>query len=232
MKREDICCFDAEADLSIIDRNLPHWSQSGTLCFVTWRAADSLPSDVLERLDLQIADELRRHDLDPFRDWKSELAKRDSTQRGRVQWDLFATRDRFLDQGYGRCLLAAPACSEIVEKSLLHFDEDRYFLTDAVVMPNHVHFLAAFANQDTFLKQCAEWKRFMAREIHKVVGQRGDYWQVDQFDHLIRTPDQFKHYRRYIAENPIKAHLPSGSYRHYQKQLDSLSPRSQASPQA
>jgi len=218
MKREDIYCFDANAELGIVNRNLPHWSQSGTLCFVSWRAADSLPSLVLERLDNQIADQLRKHHLSPL-DWKEELIKHDAIQRGRVHWDLFELRDRFLDQGHGQCLLAQHKCSEIVERGLRYFDEDRYFLTDMVVMPNHVHFIAAFRNQDTFLKQCAEWKRFMARDIHKVVGQRGNYWQVDQFDHLIRSLAQFEHYRRYISENPIKAKLAPGTYRHFQKPL-------------
>ena len=107
----------------------------------------------------------------------------------------------------------------IVEDGLRKFDEDRYFMTDLVVMPNHVHFIAAFRDEESFLKQCTDWKRYMARQINRAVGRKGDYWQVDQFDHLIRSPEQFDHYRLYIAENPVQASLAASQFRHYQKVL-------------
>ena len=219
MKKDEIGFFDPKADFSILERALPHWSQAGTVCFVTWRLNDSLPVSVLERLDREIEETLASEGLDHHSDWKSDLAQRDVTARGRVQWKLFAIRDRFLDEGHGRCLLARKNFSKIVEASLKRFDEDRYFLTDAVIMPNHVHFLAAFANEASMLKQCAEWKRFTGRAINKPIGDEGKFWQVDQFDHLIRSPEQFEHYRRYIAENPIKAHLSKMQFRHFAKQL-------------
>lgn len=219
MKRDDIGFFDPQAEWLVVERGLPHWAQAGTLCFVTWRAADSLPEAVWARLDRKIAELLRGEGLDPDGDWKRQLANRDAKRRGRVQWALFDTRDRFLDQGHGACMLARPACSQIVENSLKKFDEDRYFLTDAVVMPNHVHFIAAFRDEAAFLKQNTEWKRYTARAINQHVGRSGEYWQVDQFDHLIRSPEQFDHYRRYVADNPKRAKLSAGCFRHYQKQL-------------
>jgi len=132
---------------------------------------------------------------------------------------LFATRDRFLDQGFGACKLSDPRCSRIVLDSLCKFDTERYFLTDAVVMPNHVHFLCAFADEEKFLSQCTEWKRYTGRQINRLLSRSGEFWQVDQYDHLIRSPEQFEHYRRYIANNPVNARLPSGSFLHFQKPL-------------
>ena len=41
--------FDPEADVQIVERRLPHWSQAGAVCFLTWRTIDSLPKDVLDR---------------------------------------------------------------------------------------------------------------------------------------------------------------------------------------
>ncbi len=218
MLQSDIDFFDCNSEWFVVERKLPHWVQAGAVCFVTWRVADSLPLKVLNELDRQIAELLRSNDLDDMGDWKHELRRRDPTQRGRIQWNLFAIRDRFLDAGYGDCLLALPNCSRIVLDGLCKFDEDRYFLTDLVIMPNHVHFMAAFRDEQEFLKQCTDWKRYMAREINRLIGRRGDFWQVDQFDHLIRSPDQFDHYRRYIANNPSQAKLPEDRFRHYQKQ--------------
>ncbi len=220
MLQSDIDFFDCKSDCFVVERKLPHWIQAGAICFVTWRAADSLPAKVLNELDRQIAEALQANNLDATGNWKQELRRRDSIQRGRIQWRLFAIRDRFLDAGHGACLLALQNCSKIVLDGLCKFDEDRYFLTDVVVMPNHVHFMAAFRDEEEFLKQCTDWKRFMAREINRSVGRSGDFWQVDQFDHLIRSPDQFDHYRRYIANNPSQAKLPADQFRHYQKQLD------------
>ena len=178
-----------------------------------------MPKAALARLDWEIAEFLRSEGLDAKGDWRRELLKRDDKTRGRIQWKLFATRDRFLDQGRGDCLLARPELSQIVEDSLRNFDEDRYFLTDAVIMPNHVHFIAAFKDEPALLKQNTEWKRFTARSINRSTGRRGEFWQLDQFDHLIRSPEQFEHYRRYIANNPKQANLRAGQFRHYQKEL-------------
>jgi REP-associated tyrosine transposase len=115
--------------------------------------------------------------------------------------------------------LARPELSYIVAQSLLHFDGERYDLTDFVVMPNHVHLLVAFRGEDMLLKQCRSWKRFTSRQIQDVLGRRGPFWQVEQFDHLVRSEEEFKQYREYIADNPRKARLRSGTYRVYSKTL-------------
>jgi hypothetical protein len=38
---------------------------------------------------------------------------------------------------------------------------------------------------------------------------------VEQFDRLVRGPDRFEGYRRYIAANPERARLRPGEFRHY-----------------
>jgi putative transposase len=219
VEKADITFFDPKADWTVVERGLPHWSQAGCVCFVTWRLNDSLPANVLERLDREITTLLKDEGLAPSSDWKQQLALQSSKRRGEIQWKLFTTRDKFLDQGFGACHLTDPRCSMIVLDSLKKFDMERYYLTDAVVMPNHVHFMCAFADEERFLKQCTEWKRFTGRQINRTLVLNGEFWQVDQFDHLIRSPEQFEHYRRYIAKNPVEAKLPLGSYLHFQKQL-------------
>jgi len=219
MKKEDISFFDGNADYSVVDRNLPHWSQAGTLCFITWRLADSLPAEVLQRLDCDIAKILSAENLPALGNWKLELQQRNNIARRRVHEKLFAVRDKYLDAGYGQCLLRKPQHSSTVIKSLRNFDEQRYFLTDAVVMPNHCHFIVAFDSEEAMLKQCMEWKRYTARKINSAEGIKGEFWQVDQFDHLIRCEEHFEHYRRYIENNPDNAGLPSNQYAHFKKDL-------------
>jgi type I restriction enzyme R subunit len=59
----------------------------------------------------------------------------------------------------------------------------------------------------------------MAREINRLIGSRDRFWQRDAFDHLLRHEDQFHYLRRYIAENPMKAHLPPRHFVLYQTPL-------------
>jgi putative transposase len=60
--------FDPNQNFATIERRLPHWSQAGTVSFITWRTWDSIPKKVL---DLWLADRndwLRRHGIDPKTD--------------------------------------------------------------------------------------------------------------------------------------------------------------------
>src|SRR5262249_17483723 len=107
----------------------------------------------------------------------------------------------------------------LVATSLHHFDGERYVLLDFVVMPNHVHILVSFPDEEAMLAQCESWKHFTATQINRRLKQRGRFWQQDAFDHLVRSGEQFEYLRCYIAENPKKAGLRSGEYAHYSKQL-------------
>jgi putative transposase len=215
----DFQFFDPKQEVTIGFKNLPHWAQAGTLTFVTWPTADSLPRAALERFKAQRAELIRGFGLNPDGDWKSELAKQTPAKRGRVQWALFDIWDKHLDAGAGACLLARRELSQTVADSLHYFDERRYLLTDFVVMPNHVHVLAAFPDEDSMLNQCSSWKRFTARQINAAIGRRGEFWQVEHYDHLVRSVEQLEHYRRYIAENPRRAGLAAGQFTWYSKDL-------------
>ncbi len=217
----DFQFFDPKQPVAIGEKSLPHWAQAGTLTFITWRTADSLPAVVLKRFAVQRAELVRSFGLDPETDWRRQLAERAPAERGRVQWALFEAWDKHLDAGAGECILARPDLSRIIADSLHYFDQGRYVLTDFVVMPNHVHVLAAFPDEDAMLSQCTSWKRFTARKIHEVMGRNGEFWQVEQFDHLVRSAEQFEHFRRCIAENPQRARLAAGQFILFSKDLGS-----------
>ena len=110
--------------------------------------------------------------------------------------------------------------------SLQHFDGDRYELTDFVVMPNHVHVLVAFPDEESLLKQSESLKHFTATKINRLIGSSGRYWEQDGFDHLLRSDVQFEYLRNYIANNPIKARLKPGEFLHFSKDLKSTEGKS------
>jgi putative transposase len=212
--------FDPKAEFAIVERKLPHWAQAGTLCFITWRTADSIPRSILNRWHADREVWLRKHEIDPRNpDWKSCFFELETGLQGEFV-RMFSNRwHQHLDRCHGECVLRQPALSQIVADSLQKFDGDRYELTDFVVMPNHIHLIAAFADVEGMLAQCESWKQYTARQINRQLEQSGTFWQQDGFDHLIRSEEQFHSFHKYIAENGAKAKLPVDADRHFSKSL-------------
>jgi putative transposase len=229
ISNRDLQFFDPSADHTVVWKNLPHFAQAGTLCFITWRTADSLPASAVEKLSMEREVMLQQHGIHPTGSWRESLAALKPEIRGKVHWSLFKAWDQVLDHACGACVLKRPELARIVMDSLLHFDNDRYLLTDAVIMPNHVHLIAAFRDEVSLLKQCKSWKHFTATQINRVLwnegpadgaaGLRGktEFWQPEQFDHLIRSEADFVRYRQYIVDNPEAAKLKSDESLHYSR---------------
>ena len=200
--------FDPRAEVSVFERRLPHWMQAGVLCFITWRMNDSIPPDVLDRWRDERRQWLRLHGINPVdTNWRQRLQELSRESREEFFSHFSRRWHDELDSGHGECVLKSPILSKIVADSLLTFDGDRYDLTDFVVMPNHVHLLAAFRDEDSMLTQCENWKHFQAVQINRTTGSSGRFWQQDGFDHLVRSQSQFEHFRRYIADNPRKGRV-------------------------
>lgn len=209
--------FDPHDEYFVVQRrDLPHWTQAGAIVFITWRTWDSLPGPVLKRWVQERERWLRTHHIEPENDnWRQRV--RDLPNAAQYEFrKLVADRwESALDECHGECVLRRPELAKIVADSLHHFDGDRYILSDFVVMPNHVHLLAAFPTTDAMLTQCDSWKHFTAVQINRSLGHKGRFWQVEDFDHLVRSEDQFLHYRQYIADNPRRADLRAGEFVHY-----------------
>jgi REP-associated tyrosine transposase len=212
--------FDSSADTLVVERRLPHWSQAGAVCFITWRTHDSLPKTVLDRWFDDRDRWLRAQAVDPDKpDWRQALRQLD---RGIVQKFLSVFWNRWhdaLDECQGACVLRQPELAGIIADSLHYFDGQRYLLLDFVVMPNHVHLLAAFPEEKAMLSQCESWKHYTATQINRHLRQKDRFWQQDGFDHLVRSEDQFQYLRRYIAVNPDRAGLRPGDVIHFTRQL-------------
>ena len=212
--------FDPQQDVQVVIRSLPHWSQTGTISFITWRTGDSIPLSVYHRWLAERRRFLQRLHVDPDADdWKQQFERIEPLLRNGFRRIMTNRWNRQLDTCYGECVLGRSELSKIVADSLLHFDGERYELTDFVVMPNHVHLLAAFPNEESMLLQCESWKRFTATKINRLLQRKGRFWQADGFDHLVRTTEQFEYLRAYIADNPRRARLSAGQYVHYSKHL-------------
>ena len=192
---------------------MPHWYQPGVTYFVTWRTADSMPDDVAELWYRRRDDWLRTHCINPTNPgWKTQF---DSLPQN-LQLEFHRTFSTeylsLLDRGWGECVLRHRLLAEEVAASLQHFDGQRYWLGDFVVMPNHVHLLVCLLGNTDIEKQCYSWKKFSAGKINTALSRQGRFWQEESFDHLVRSPAQFDAFRSYIVSNGECAGLDAASY--------------------
>ena len=111
-------------------RNLPHWRRDGSIYWVTFRLADSLPQTKLIQL---------RAERDA---WLAQNPEPWSLDQQHDHEALFGERvQQWLDAGYGSCVLARSDIRGEVRECLTRFEGDRLHLHAAVIMPNHVHAL-------------------------------------------------------------------------------------------
>ncbi len=217
----EIGVFDKRQSVAMLDRRLPHWSQAGTISFITFRAWDSMPEPVVMRWLEERDAFLMAAGIDPSAaNWQAKLGLLSLDKQTEFHKLLSQSWNEQLDTCHGACVLKRPEFSAIVADSLCYFDEQRYLLTDFVVMPNHVHVLVAFDDETAMLAQCESWKHFTATKINRMLGRKGRFWQQDGFDHLVRSVDQFEYLRKYLSDNPVRARLSPGEFRHLSKDLN------------
>ena len=185
--------FDPKAPVGFLrSGKLPHWRQDGVTYFVTWRTEDSMPK---ERVDTWFAER---------ESWLKQHPEPWDTKTEEEYYRLFPDRwEKWLDEHHGECLLARPDLRKIVEDVLRHDDGVTYRLKDFVVMPNHVHVLVTPLGKNTLSEAVQEWKSVSAHRINKALGRKGEFWQKEYFDHIVRSAEQREKFKRYIQNNPL-----------------------------
>ncbi len=175
---------------SYTKHNLPHWGQSNVIVFVTFRLADSLPAELVEKWRIERTRWTEEHP----QPWNASDIQEYS--------QLFSRRrEESLDAGHGECFLAESQCREIVGLALEYFNGERYSLHSYVIMPNHVHVLMELHESGGLQKIIKNWKSYTAREINRARGRSGAVWQRDYYDRLVRNEDHYKRCILYIRKN-------------------------------
>jgi putative transposase len=193
--------FNPYADIRHTENRLPHWQQNGAAYFVTFRLADSVPISLRNEWENERDGWLRVHP-EPW----SDETEREYHQR------FSGAIERCLDTGHGSCLLRLTECGQIVAETLHHFEGDRVAMISFVVMPNHVHALFVQNADWPLEKLIHSWKRFITRQINKLLERQGSFWQRDYFDRLVRDEKHLANCIRYIRRNPEKANLSSNEF--------------------
>lgn len=195
--------FRPHDELHIHRGNLPHWRQAHVTYFVTTRLSDSMPQEKLHEWQHRREAWLDAHGLQKPGDIHTlpEDQQHEFHATFTMQWR------QWLDAGDGECLLRRQDVRDILVNRLTSEPS----LDAWVVMPNHLHALAAPEGQ-TLGDVLQSWKGGSAFEINRLLGRSGMLWQKEPYDHIVRSEAQFQRYRRYIAENPIRAGLLPHEY--------------------
>ena len=116
--------------------------------------------------------------------------------------------------------------ADAVAESLHRLDGDAYTLDCFSIMSNHVHVVfrpllsAAELHQElpedghpVFVSEHPSLSRIMhslkgrsARECNLILSRRGEFWEHESFDHVIRE-GKFSKTIKYVLNNPVKAGL-------------------------
>lgn len=166
---------------------LPHFDLENRTQFVTWRQADSVPSEVLK-------------------EWARELASLDDPARKK---EMASRIERFCDAGRGSCVLGNPRTARVVQETLFRSHGIDFDLLAWTVMPNHVHILLRQSRGKSIGEIVRTLKGFSSNRLNKIRGAAGRLWQPDYFDTLIRDGDHFDRVVAYIEWNAAKAGLCS-----------------------
>ena len=200
-----------EKPVTMYFRHLPHWRQDGATYFVTFRLADSIPANKRRELRLIRAEWVTRHfaGLEPPTNFEA-------VGKHRAAWKeltrLTMKKVEFwLDQGMGECWLRRPDLAEKVAAALEFFDGERYELGAYVVMPNHVHLLVRPLAGQALEAILHSRKLKMTRDINEAVGRKGQLWQQESFDRIVRDTEHLYHCAQYIGGNARKAGLSVAS---------------------
>lgn len=181
---------------------LPHLKVEGGTYWVTFHLADSLPQEVLQRIEEERKDFEKQQQGNPQIDAK-ELAK---------QWQrLYSKRiQAFLDAGHGACWLRREDIGGLVASAIRHFEGARYDLHAWVVMPNHVHVMTTPHEAWTLSSILHSWKSYTATQANRILGRVGKpFWQRESYDHLVRNDEEFYRICEYTINNPVAAGLCS-----------------------
>ena len=164
---------------------LPHFDTSDLWQSITYRLADSMPRDVVSRMERELKD----------------LPDDERTNRRRQRIE------KWIDQGHGSCLLKNDVVATVILATWQKFAGLRYDLGTWVIMPNHVHVLIRVNPGLTLKTIVGSWKSYTAKEAMRLTGASAPIWWPDYWDRYIRDEAHWDTIVRYIEDNPVVAGL-------------------------
>jgi REP element-mobilizing transposase RayT len=119
----------------------------------------------------------------------------------------------FLTWGCKKGEVLTPGERTITLKALQYWDDRKWTLYAAVIMPDHVHCLVQplalpeFEGVYDLSEIIHSVKSFSVHQINRKRGNRGSIWQDERFDRIVRDEMEFLEKWQYLMNNPQKQEL-------------------------
>jgi len=187
---------------TVYRRNLPHYQPYGAVLFFTYRLAGSLPRRVLDSLKEERKREERRLRLSGIESTKKKPLY------NLIRRNIFLKFDKELDTGdTGPTWLAQTDIAELIREAIFHRHPQEYELICFSIMANHVHQVVLNIHDDVPINQpIGTLKSYTASEANKILQRKGQFWQHESFDHVVRT-GKLGSTIQYVLNNPVEAGL-------------------------
>ncbi len=189
MRHDPLKFVNRREYIQITGSKLPHWDQRDCVQFVTFRLADSLPQTKLLEYRQMREEWLSKHP----KPW-------DKTMQEEYDNTLGYAIDKWIDAGYGECILRDKRVRDIVADVIMN--DARCDVYALVIMPNHVHVLMTPREGNTTNAIVGTWKSVSSHLVNKLTGRKGNMWERESFDRLVRNALDFEEYMSYIIDNP------------------------------
>lgn len=214
----------------VTERHRPHFHPPGATLFVTFRLADSIPKTVLSLHRQEKAwldsEAVRLHGLRLSADSPELRAHEARLFEFHRQW--FKRFEETLHKAEtGPTWLKDEPVAAIVADALRWRDGRVYRLDTYCIMSNHVH--AVFApnlseaslrakktTDDKVIFESDEapldvimhsLKSWTANQANALLERRGQFWEHESYDHVVRNDEEFHRIVAYVLNNPVKAGL-------------------------
>jgi putative transposase len=218
----------------LYQRNLPHFQPIGGRFFITFRLAGSLPQAVLRRWASEnVVSQRQRKRLHPASTSGIEDGERDETVLSPDEPVSHSTlemnRRRFIEfetllhrVAAGPTWLADARVAKTVADAIIYRSDTVYRLDAYCIMPNHVHMVfsplpdADRISDSTMSAEEAErslssimhsLKTYTAHEANKLLAREGQFWERENYDHMVRDEAEWLRTLAYVVNNPVKAGL-------------------------
>jgi putative transposase len=181
-------------------RKLPHYQPNDSVLFITFRSKEVLPLAFIKKLNA-------------YKVEKAKLTKARSDYQNVKHKKIFDFYDSLLAKyPLKNNILTKPEIAQIITNVFHEFNKEFYDLFCFTIMPNHVHLLLRIKKRDNgeyhemqfIIKKV---KSVIAREVNKILGKSGSFWQREYFDYCARSEKEIMTITNYILMNPVKAGL-------------------------
>jgi REP element-mobilizing transposase RayT len=186
-------------------RNLPHIQLENSIYAVSFRLAFSLPKHIIKQL---------KEEKIMFEKESLKLADKELQQR---KSEFYQKHFEHFDDFLGKYeqspfYLKNDEIAQLVSESIHFWKDKRYKLYAYCIMPNHVHLLIQPLGKSaieffSISEILSTIKRRTAKQANLILNREGQFWQHENYDHLIRDDKEFYNQFYYVIKNPVKAGL-------------------------